>query len=220
MYTGGMLHFKKSFQKEVVRKMFHLLEVPLLLLYTLLRQWWSEEAAIIVLTACLLVLLEIEYIRLEVKPRLPKIMNVFRARERNNVTGTFFFLCATIIAFSAFDYEVALLALLMTVFGDLVSALVGMEFGKRPLFRRKTWEGTLAGFGANLLVGYLVFPTFPLLFAGMALVASAVELFTNKLDDNLTVPLFSGFTGQMIVFLLALPLSGFPGPLEWLVELL
>jgi len=33
----------------------------------------------------------------------------------------------------------------------------------------------------------------------MAVVATVVELFTSKLDDNLTVPLFAGFVGQMIV---------------------
>ena len=34
----------------------------------------------------------------------------------------------------------------------------------------------------------------------MAIVASFVEVITNKLDDNLTVPLFAGFVGQMIVY--------------------
>ena len=34
----------------------------------------------------------------------------------------------------------------------------------------------------------------------MAFTATAVEVVTNKLDDNFTVPLFAGFVGQMIVY--------------------
>ncbi|HLG25992.1 MAG TPA: phosphatidate cytidylyltransferase [Candidatus Gracilibacteria bacterium] len=209
-----------SLKKEILRKLLHLTEVPLLVAYSFFRYYWSERAAIIALTACLLVLLEIEYIRLEVKPKIPKMFNLFRAREKNNVTGMVFFIAATIIAFGAFDYEIALLALLMTVFGDLVSALVGIKFGKHRLFRKKTWEGFLSGLFMNLIVGYLMFPAIPTLFVSMAVVASVVELMTNKLDDNITVPLFAGFTGQMFVYFLSIPLTGFPGPLSGIFTLL
>jgi phytol kinase len=203
----------KSLRKEVLRKLIHLMEIPLLLGYSTFRFYWSEQGAIIVLTALLLILMEIEYIRLEVQPKIPRAFNLFRAKEKNNVTGMFFFICATIIAVSAFEYGIAMLALFLTVFGDLVSALVGIKFGKHYLFRQKTWEGFIAGFLMNLLVGYLFFPSLPLLFVPMAIVASVVELLTNKLDDNITVPLFAGFTGQMIVYLFALEIIDFPGPL-------
>lgn len=209
-----------SLKKEILRKLFHLLEVPLLLVYSYVRFIWDERIAIMVLTAFFLILLEIEFVRLEVRPKLPRIMNVFRPREKNNVTGTVFFIAATIIAFSAFDFGIALLALLLTVFGDFASALVGIKFGHTPLFRKKTVEGTVAGLIANLLVGYLIMPELPLIFIPMALVASFVELTTNKLDDNLTVPLFAGFTGQMIVYLFAISLQPFPHPFGWLFSFL
>jgi phytol kinase len=203
----------QSFRKEILRKLFHLMEIPLLLGYSVARYFWSEQGAIIILTAVLLILLEIEYVRLEVKPKLPRALDLFRAKEKNNVTGTFFFISATIIAVSAFDYGIAMLALFLTVFGDLVSALVGIRFGKHKIFKRKSWEGFAAGLATNVFVGYLFFPELPVLFLSMAIVASVVELMTNKLDDNITVPLFAGFTGQMIVYFFAYEIIDFPGPL-------
>ncbi len=207
---------KISLKKEILRKLFHLMELPVLLLYTYVRYIWDERVAILVLTAMFLILLEIEYIRLEVKPKIPRILNLFRPRERNNVTGTVFFISATIIVFGAFDYQIAMLALLMTVFGDLMSALVGIRFGKHKLFKKKTGEGLLAGLAINLLIGYLFLPAFPVIFIPMAFVAAFVELITNKIDDNITVPLFSGFTGQMIVYLFAFHLPSFPEPISWI----
>lgn len=205
-----------SLKKEILRKLIHLLEIPVVLGYSLIRYFWSQEIAIVVLTALLLILIEIEYVRLEVKPKIPKVLNLFRLREKNNLTGTVFFLLSTIIAFSAFDYGIAMLALLMTVFGDLVSALVGIKYGKQKLIYNKTMEGFLAGLGANLVLGFLILPDLLSITVSMALVASIVELLTNKLDDNLTVPLFAGFAGQMLVYMLGVSMVVFPEPFSWL----
>ncbi len=203
---------KKSLRKEILRKLFHLLEVPLLIGYTLVRHYFNERLATLLITVAFLLLLEIEYIRLEYNPKIPEFFNVLRHKERNNVTGTIFFIAATIIVFAAFDYPIAVTALLLTVFGDLAAALVGIKFGKTYLYKDKTLEGTLAGFTMNCLVGFLFLPAYPLIFIPMAVVASLVELLTGKLDDNLTVPLLSAFTGQVMVYLLQAPLTTFPGP--------
>jgi dolichol kinase len=164
--------------------------------------------------------MEVEYVRLEVKPKFPEYLNIFRPKERDNVTGSIFFISATIISFAVFDYGIALLALLLTVFGDLASALVGIKFGKHKLVHKKTLEGFLAGFLVNLLVGSLILPDHPMIYIFMAFVASTVELLTGKLDDNLTVPLFSGFAGHLIAYFIHADLTAFPGPLEWFFKLL
>ena len=212
----------KSLKVEILRKMFHLLELPVLLTYSFVRYFWDERVAILALTALLLFLLEVEYVRLEMKPKIPgmsAISDFFRPREKNNVASTVFFTTATIIVFGAFDYPIAILALLLTVFGDLVSALVGISYGRYKLFREKTYEGSIAGLVANLFVGWMLIPEFPLIFISIAVVASIVELLTNKLDDNITVPLFSGFFGQMLVYVFAIKLPEFPEPLGWMFHL-
>jgi dolichol kinase len=203
----------KSLRKELLRKLVHLMELPVLAGYSIIRHVWSDKAAGLALTALFLILMEVEYVRLEVKPKIkiPNAFNVLRPHEKDNVTGAIFFVAATIIAFSVFDYPIASLALLLAIFGDLTSALVGIKFGRHKIFKKKSLEGFLAGLAINLLTGFLIMPDFPAIYVMMALVASTVELLTGKLDDNLTVPLFAGFTGQLIAYQMQANLSSFHG---------
>lgn len=202
---------KFSLRKEIFRKLFHLMELPIVVGYTVIRSLFSDKLASLTITVVLIILLEIEYIRLEYKLQIPKVIDILRRHEKENVAGAIFFIAATIICFSAFDYQIALVALLMTVFGDLASALIGIKFGRHRVFKQKTFEGFIAGFMVNALVGYLFLPNNLFLAITMAFIASIVELFTGKLDDNLTVPLAAGFAGQFIAFLYQLNLGEFPG---------
>jgi len=203
---------KISFRKELLRKLVHLMELPVLIVYSVLRSTFGDKVGSLALTLMLIILLELEYIRLEYKLELPKAIDILRRHERDNLSGSIFFIAGTIIAFAAYDFPIALLALLMTVFGDLMSALVGMKFGRYHVYKKKTLEGFLAGLVTNLFIGSLFMPEYIGVFASMAIVASVVELFTGKLDDNLTVPLSAGFAGQVMVFLFQLKIADFPSP--------
>ena len=187
---------------EILRKAVHLLSpLVIVLAYTFMLKYFSERFAILVLTAFLLAFLEFEYMRVEERSRLALIFEgFFRKHEKNTLSGAVFVIISCIICFSAFDYWVAVLALFMMSFGDIFSSLIGSVWGKTRLFRRKTIVGTLAGFTANFGFGVLILPEFLLLVLPMAVVATFSEMTTNKLDDNLTVPLFAGFVGQMIVY--------------------
>lgn len=208
-------------RKEILRKFVHLLELPVLLGYTLLASFYGIKVAILAVTALLIILLEIEYIRLEYKLKLPAVIDILRRREKDNIAGSIFFVASTIICFAAFDYAIALMALLLTVFGDLAAAIIGIKFGRTKIFHKKTLEGFIAGLIINVLIGYIVMPGEWQIFLPMALTASLVELWTGKLDDNLTVPLAAGFAGQMLIFVWQTGLPTFPGPLlQWVISLL
>lgn len=195
-----------AISRELLRKLVHLLEIPILAGYSLLHFYFSPQIGVLALTGLLLILLEIEYIRIDYQTKLGfRITEFFskfilRKRERNNAVGAIFFIISAIIAFSAFDYQIALLALLFAAFGDLAAALMGMAFGKRKIFRNKSYVGSFSGLLANIIVGMSLMPEYPHVFLPMAVTASFVETLTSKLNDNLTVPLFSGFIGQVIVF--------------------
>ncbi len=204
---------KKALRREILRKCIHLLELPVLLGYTIIAALYGHKVGILALTILLIILLEIEYIRLEYKLRLPAVIDILRRHEKDHITGSIFFVASTIICFAAFDYPIALLAMLLTVFGDLMSALVGIIAGRTRIYRRKTLEGFLAGLLTNMLVGYAVMPGEWQMFLPMALTASVVELWTGKLDDNLTVPLAASFVGQTVLFFGLSSLTSFPGPL-------
>lgn len=191
--------------RELARKLVHLLQLPIIGAYSLLLEKFSQRVGILFLTGLLLILLEIEYVRFDFKTRFGSRLTSFLSRvilrkhERNNLTGAVYFVTSAIISFAAFDYSIALAGLMMTVFGDLVSALAGTAFGVKKLFRNKSYIGTITGFMANLIVGGVVLPASPEVFVPMAFVATGVETLTQKLDDNLTVPLFAGFTGQALI---------------------
>ncbi len=212
--------YRKNLRKEILRKLVHLLELPLLVIYTVVRFYFGEQVAMLFLTTALIILLEIEYFRLEYKLKLPEVIDILKHHEKDNLTGSIFFTMANIICFAAYDYKIALLALLMTVFGDLFSALVGRWVGRTRVYKKKTLEGFTAGLLVNILVGYLVLPAAIPVFLAMSFTASLVELFTGKLDDNLTVPLASGFVGQVLVYFMGISLTQFPGPgIAWIISL-
>ena len=119
-----------------------------------------------------------------------------------------------------FDLRIAVAAILMTTFGDLAAALIGKKFGKTwiPALKNRAWEGVLAEFAVNFLIGFWFVRTlvegsmwwlggghfgyaiWPVIIT-MAVVATIVETVITKLDDNLLIPVFAGFTGQIVLML-------------------
>jgi phytol kinase len=100
---------------------------------------------------------------------------------------------------------VAVVAVMAWGFGDAAAALVGKNFGRRPIVHpwiegRKTMEGTQAMFAT---AGLAIFFTL-LIYAGQpwpvslavallaAPVCAVVELFSNRGMDTLTVPISTG----------------------------
>lgn len=192
---------KKSLIWELLRKGVHLSGLLIVVGYTLILYFFSERVAILATTALLLILLEIEYIRIEHKPRIAAMFNdLFRKHERDNISGAVFLVISCIICFAAFDYWIAVVALFMAVFGDLFAAIIGKLFGTTRIYNKKTVLGSFSGLAANLLAGILILPNLPYLIIPMAFIAGITEVLTNKIDDNLTVPLFAGFLGQMMVY--------------------
>ena len=197
----------KSLMWELLRKTAHLSCLLIVVGYTFLMNYFSTKIALLAITALLLILIQMEHIRLEHKPRITILFqDLFRKHEKDNISGAVFMVISCIICFAAYFYWVAFLALFMTVFGDLFAALFGKAFGKKVLYNHKTLIGTLAGLTANITVGLLILPDFIELVIPMAFTATFVEFMTNKMDDNLTVPLFAGFVGHILVIVMALDL--------------
>jgi len=118
-----------------------------------------------------------------------------------------------IICFAVFDYRIAIAAILMTTFGDLTAAIIGKRFGKHwiPGLKNRAWEGVLAEFAVDLALGYGLMKLFQMpnafiIALAMAVTATIVETVVHKLDDNLLIPIFSGFNGQVaLMFFSVLP---------------
>jgi len=205
---------KRKIAREILRKLFHLYQLPVILGYIVLRYQFSERVAIFALVILLMFILEFEMLRLEWKVRFPDPFGILRRSEKQSVTGMLFMILATIVVFAVFDFKIALVALLLTVFGDLVSAIVGIQYGKRRIKNGKSWEGFGAGLVANLIVATIFLWQFPVVGLVMAVTASAVEFVTYKMDDNLTVPIFSAFAGHTAAFIIGVSFAQITNPLQ------
>lgn len=197
-----------GFFNEVGRKIIHITILFVLAAYFLIQgnlvdagytTVLAKQVALLFLVALLILFLVLEYFRLELGWRMPFFSQFIRPKEQNRMYGVIYFLSATIICLAVFDYKIALAALLMTTFGDMVAALVGKKYGTTLIYRNKTWAGFLAELGTNLIVGFIVLDSIYVIL-GMAFVATIVETLVDELDDNLLIPIFSGFAGQVILF--------------------
>ncbi len=129
---------------------------------------------------------------------LDSIHAMFENFERSggNYRGAFYFYLSSAVSLFLFPLPVALLSITVLALGDSFSTAVGI-FGKRKIFynRRKTWEGTIAGFAAAFAGCFLINPylALPAAFFGMF-----VESLPLKIDDNLTMPILTGIALSVI----------------------
>ena len=193
---------------EIGRKIIHVTILIVLAAYFFIQNYLidagrtpilAKQVALLFLVALLIGFLILEYLRLELNWKITFFYMFIRKKEQDRMYGVVYFLAATIISLAVFDYRIALAALLMTTFGDIVAAVIGKRYGTTLIYRNKTWAGFLSELATNLMVGFLILNNIYIIL-GMAFIATIVETLVDELDDNLLIPLFSGFVGQFIFF--------------------
>src|SRR3989338_7765523 len=189
------------FLEELGRKIFHMAILLVLAFYFMIENQFGKTSALLALMALLVFFLILEYLRLEIGWRMPLFSQLIREKEREKFCGIIYFLSATIICLAVFDFGIALAALLMATFGDMVAALIGRSYGVTILFRNKTVTGSASELLANIIIALVIaFVGLSHIYVlvAMAFVATLSEIAVSELDDNLIVPLFSGFVGQLM----------------------
>jgi len=209
------LGFKKRSRKKNHSSFFNCLLNNLYLL----AEAFNEKIALFGLAALLIVMIELEFLRIERGIKVPIINWLWkykRPEEKNRLGGEVFFLIGAIISLALFDIRIAIAAILMTTFGDFAAAIIGKRFGKIWITKNKALEGILAELIVNLIIGIVIIKgvlwqlapvpqetIWPIIVV-MAITATFVETVVTKLDDNLLIPVFSGFNGQLIIIIAAL----------------
>ncbi len=184
---------------ELKRKAVHLTSIIIVLVY----HAFGQQAILLLLTVYLIAILEIEYFRIEWGKKLPFIHSLLREKEADRLGGHVFFTMGCIIAISVFSEEIASAAILMTTFGDASAAIFGKAFGRTwiPGLTNRAVEGCAAEFIVDVVIG-VIFLSNWLVVLVMAGTATVVETLANKMDDNLLIPLFSGFNGHLVLLIL------------------
>jgi len=193
-----------SFTSEIKRKSVHLLSLLFLLSYAFFNDLWGEKIALLLLAFLLILFLELDFIRMKTKIKIPSLINgLWREKEKNYLGGHVYFLMGAIIALAIFNYKIAIAALLMTTFGDMAACLIGIKFGKNWLknIPNTAWEGIGAEFIVNIIIGLIFLPHWIIILV-MALTATFVETVFTHADDNLLIPVFAGFNGQIVLMIL------------------
>ena len=200
-FLAAWLHRYTPANSELVRKVVHIGTGNVILL-----AWWLEIPAWVGISASIvfsaIALLSYYF------PILPGINGVGR-----HSWGTFFYAVSIGLLIAAFwpleQPQYAALGVLIMTWGDGLAALIGRQYGRHRYYIfgiQKSWEGS----GTMLAVSYLVCS---LIFLGVygnswqiwlvgaivALVATALEAFSNLGIDNLTVPLGSAAVGFSLI---------------------
>ncbi len=140
------------------------------------------------------------------------VTNVFklivRPREYYEINSATWYLLALCLLTPVFSRPAVLTGILVLAFGDPAAAWIGKRFGKLKLHGKKSLLGSLAflGAGAAVSLAFLLafYPGLPLwkrlCAAGLASLTGAVaELFSERLDDNLTVPIAAVLAAALLV---------------------
>ena len=211
------------FWREFGRKLIHLLSFFFVLIYWAVERFFGHATGLLALVGLLVVLIELEHIRLEWHPKIPflsKLWKLFkRPKEQKALGAEVFFLLGAIVCFAAFDRRVATAAVLMTTFGDFIAGLV-MYVGRIPVYKYRKLEASIAELLVDIGVGWLFLRTSAWWLQGftmtgnvlwipvllMAVTATVVETTTHKIDDNLVVPIAAGLVGHIALLILGIPL--------------
>lgn len=190
------------------RKVWH---IGGILTLTFFMGLFDQRDALFYLSIMALMIIPFDILRLKRPDLNQKIVSLFkiviRIEEVKTISGFSFLIVGAMLVVILFPKPVGLLAMLLLAFGDPVSSIFGILFGKDKLWGRKSLQGTLACFTVCTAVCATYFLYNNIMVERIVLVSilggfigAVSELFQiYKLDDNLTFPVIAGL-GLWCVF--------------------
>ena len=143
------------------------------------------------------------------KIRIPIVYNLLQEFERDGELekfpgkGIIYYFIGIYIVLLLFPKDIAMASIMVLAFGDSVSHIFGLHFGriKHPLSKTKFIEGSLAGFAAGFIGALVFLPWWEAILASLiSMIVEAIEIKigTQQIDDNLVVPFVAGTVIWMI----------------------
>jgi len=137
---------------------------------------------------------------------------LLREGERKGFNTSIYFALSCLICALFFEKRVTVLCITLLCVGDPIAAIIGTRYGSIRILN-KSLQGSLACFVACFLVAQFLFE--PTIAFWAALTATFFELISSRLNDNLSIPIF---TGLMVTMLLESP--QLTGPMQYLIVFL
>lgn len=183
------------FAQELWRKGTHIGALVIPGCYYALGLSASQMLTIMVPVALLMLLIDISRLRQWLfwrKIAAPIGGRMIRGHEQaGDFTGATYILISVCLTVAMYTKPIAIAALTYIIVGDTLAALIGRRFG-RHRFGRKSLEGSLACLAGTMLAAIFVPDVaLPVAICG-AVVATATEALSTRIDDNISVPIISG----------------------------
>ncbi len=181
-----------ALRQEARRKSVHICGIAIPILYLLLQ----KDLIIIGFVLSLFIISIIEWLRFRGVVSLPFLRN----KEQKKIGAYVFFVIGAFISILIFEKSIAIASICMLAIGDAVSALAGevmsLNNPEKQGERMKPPAVMLVMFITSLIIGCLVIRSLPVAVFGAlgATIADGVPFKVQRvvIDDNLTIPLFSG----------------------------
>ena len=190
---------------EFSRKIFHLLNmvVPLIHVYFI----EDRMEMLIFLSLMLIFCFFIEVFRTQyfILYKFFKKYLYFMMRDsekEGEITGATWVFVGSLLTIILIPKPFCFLSLFFLAIGDTFAALVGMNY---PFYKigRKTLSGSIACFATCCIIGFSIsFNIDSVVIIFGALVATLTELASGKINDNLSIPILSGFFMYLVNTLL------------------
>lgn len=193
---------KPRFNIHLARRIWHLFGV---LSIIAIFNFASYKTSLILLAITFICFVIPDFMRLR-NPRMNQVTlrwfkPFLRQSEANSLSGLSYLHLGTTIIVLLFHPQIVTLSLFFVAFGDPISSIFGVMYGKDKIVGDKTLQGAFAGFLVCGLVAYIYYLYNGLMLERVFLAAivsgvigAVSEVFpVRKLDDNLTFPVISSF---------------------------
>lgn len=203
--------FRKIIQipNELFRKILHFVLLTSLLVFIFAYSTWWISAL-----TCLCII-AVAYPILYFFERFKSYSETVTERKKGELRSSLiivFIMFATVIAVCwgwLGDKILALAVIYSWGYGDAFAALVGTRYGKHKIYKKKSFEGTMAMFVTSFVTVFVILmlhniiPWYASLICTVAvsIVVSAVELYTPDGFDTITCPFSSMLTMIPIILL-------------------
>jgi len=179
-----------SIKDELLRKLIHICSS--FFAYALF--FFNQESVCLTVGVGTILILSFELFRINY-PSINRIFikifgKVTRNFEKTKLTGASYVMVASfIVLLPIFESCVSIVSILIMSYSDTAAAIIGKKYGKIRIFN-KTLEGSFAFFIVAFIIILAMYPQINLGVSITAiLIATIVELFPSKIDDNFSVPI-------------------------------
>ena len=192
----------RNFINEIFRKLIHISSLAIPLFYFFLIKDKIVMATILIILTLTSLIIEnarlnrAGYVRFFFHKYLKSVL---RSNElKGNLTGATWMLIGFTCSVIIFDFEVSVLALLFLSVGDAVAGLVGRALPIGKIWNKSIF-GSLSGLFFCVFFGLAINNTLSLqIIIFGAISGMFIELIPLKINDNFSIPVFSGFIMQIL----------------------